>query len=326
MFFGFFGFKSLAYAELVTDQSAAKIKASLLSIEKNKLDTNTINLLIDQHLAAVAAGKVRGNQSILNLQVIHLNDVSIKDKLIALDEHSLVRSPKKTAQELALPELQLVKKTVNGTQIDSISMEAFNDLAKVSDTTDTEKWLYVWAPKPEDRKPASREAIAKHKEEIQTILTTVWLKSVAKWDSDIASGKLKPEFYKDLVTFINNGVHNNKFPSVESFRRIVNSSIELARGQNLPDSKLGEKLYERSLPNISDALTNYLLLTQENGYKVVKVQIGELKYSLPALTQDISFVSQKSTQAPSLFVAKLKETQDQLIAVIPSTNIGHLRN
>ncbi len=71
MVFGFFGFKSLAYAELVTDQSAAKIKASLLSIEKNKLDTNTINLLIDQHLAAVAAGKVRGNQSILNLQVIH---------------------------------------------------------------------------------------------------------------------------------------------------------------------------------------------------------------------------------------------------------------
>lgn len=286
---------------------------SLAKIEGSTLPVSLIELS-QQHLQKVREWKVIWNQPILKFQTLDIAAASSEEKLNFI-ANALSHAPKKTAQELALPQLQLVKKTVNGTQIDSISVETFNDLAtKVSDTTDVEKWLYVWAPKPEDRMPASADVIAKHKEEIQTILTTVWLKNVDKWDSDIVSGKLKPDFYKDLVTFINNGVQNNKFPSVESFRRIVNSSIELARGQNFPETKLGEKLYERSLSNISDALTNYLVLTQDNGYKVVKVQIWELKYSLPALTQETSLVSQKSTQAPSLFVAQLKDTQDQLIA------------
>lgn len=276
--------------------------------------------LSQKHLKEVREGKVIGNSPILKFQTLDVAQSSQDDRLNFIANALALATPK-TAKELALSPLTLVKKTVDGKEFDSISVESFNDIAtKVSDTSDVEKWLQVWAPEPQDRKPASPEDVEKHKAQIANILQEVWLKNVDKWDSDIVKGKLNPEFYPDFVALINNALENNQYPSVESFRRLVTASIEIARGQNFPDTKLGTKLYDKSLSNISDALATYLVLTttpekaKEMQLSLVKTQIGELKYTLPAYKWEIyATITEKSTKTPSLFVAKVSQEHDQYV-------------
>jgi hypothetical protein len=85
----------------------------------------------------------------------------------------------------------------------------------------------------------------------------------------------------------------------------LTSAIEMARANNLPDSVLGQKMYDFWVGKIAYATSVYGVLTGEKT-PVVKIQIGEVKYSLAAVWNT---TSDKAHQSIPDFVAKLQTEQ-----------------
>ena len=305
---GALGLSWMAQAELVTTQSKPSIQASLKALHGSNLDVSVFDQLMTTHLQDVAAGKVHGNQSILDISLHSLEDSSAKSRFAALRQPNLLNATTATAVQLKLPTLKLVKKTVAGTSIDSVDAETFNTLAKfVSQTQDIANW-------------AGSDA-KKHQQSVYNILQEVWLKSVDKWDSDIAKGKLNPSFYPDLIALVNHATSHNQVPSIETFRQLLDASIVLARGQNYPDTAFGKKLYQKSFRNITQALATYLALTstteevKASQFALVHMTIGELKYTLPVYIGKVnSTINRKSTNTPSLLIKKISQEHDEYLA------------
>ncbi len=305
---GALGLSWMAQAELVTTQSKPSIQASLKALHGSNLDVSVFDQLMTTHLQDVAAGKVHGNQSILDISLYSFEDASAKSRFIVLSQPSLLNATTATAEQLKLPTLKLVKKTVAGTSIDSVDADTFNTLAKiVSQTQDIANW-------------AGSDA-EKQQQSVENILQAVWLKSIDKWDSDIAKGKLNPSFYPDLIALFNHATSHNQVPSIETFRQLLDASIVLARGQNYPDTAFGKKLYQKSFPNITQALATYLALTstteevKTSQLALVHVTIGELKYTLPVYIGKVnSTINRNSTNPPSLLIKKISQEHDEYLS------------
>lgn len=297
---GALGLSWMAQAELVTTQSKPSIQASLKALHGSNLDVSVFDQLMITHLQAVAAGKVHGNQSILDISLYSLEDSSAKSRFVALGQPNLLNATTATAEQLKLPTLKLVKKTVAGITIDSVDADTFNTLAKiVSQTQDVPNWAGLDAEK--------------HQQRVENILQKVWLKSVEEWDNNIADdGWLTPSFYPDLIALVNHANTHNQAPSIETFRQLLDASIVLARGQNYPDTAFGKKLYQKSFPKITQALATYLALTSSteevkaSQLALVHVKIGELGSIFPSYRGDL-YVSMKSKakQAPSFGMAEM---------------------
>jgi len=125
-----------------------------------------------------------------------------------------------------------------------------------------------------------------------------------------------------LIALVNHATSHNQVPSIETFRQLLDASIVLARGQNYPDTAFGKKLYQKSFPNITQALATYLALTSTteevnaSQLALVHVTIGELKYTLAVYIGKVnSTINRKSTNTPSLLIKKISQEHDEYLAI-----------
>ena len=125
-----------------------------------------------------------------------------------------------------------------------------------------------------------------------------------------------------MIALVNHATSHNQVPSIETFRQLLDASIVLARGQNYPDTAFGKKLYQKSFPNITQALATYLALTSTteevnaSQLALVHVTIGELKYTLAVYIGKVnSTINRKSTNTPSLLIKKISQEHDEYLAI-----------